>query len=127
MRKTTLTDKQQLRMANGALALMNTKGTILAHDLLAARRPDDAGADVWRTFNRIQENVVRGGINGKTANARPTRTRGLSGIGAQLNANTALWALAMEAIGRASDSSKAAVRVLERARASEVLDPVPAA
>lgn len=124
MRKTTLTDKQQLRMANGALALMQTKGLILPADLLTPRRPDDAGADVWRTFNRIQENVIRGGVNGKTADARPTRTRGLTGIGAQLNANTALWSLAMEAIGRASDSSKSAVRVLERARASEVLDPV---
>lgn len=124
MRKTILTDKQQLRMANGALAIMQTKGVILPADLLVPRRPDDAGADVWRTFNRIQENIVRGGVNGKTADARPTRTRGLTGIGAQLNANTALWSLAMEAIGRASDSSKSAVRVLERARASEVLDPV---
>lgn len=125
MRKTALSDKQQIRMAHGALALMNTKGAVQAHDLLTARRPEDVGPDVWRTFNRIQENIVRGGVNGKTTDNRPTRTRGLSGIGAQLNANTALWSLAMEAIGRASDSSKSAVRVLERARASEGT-PAPA-
>ena len=124
MRKVNLTDKQQLRMANGALAIMQTKGLIQASDLLMPRRPDDAGSDVWRTFNRIQENVVKGGINGKTSNARPTRTRGLTGISAQLDANVALWSLAMDAIGKASESSKASLRALERARASEVLDPV---
>lgn len=122
MRARLLSDKQQLRMATSALAIMDVKGVIKPDDLLAARRPDDAGADVWRVFNRIQENIVRGGVTGTTATNRPTRTRGLTGIGAQLHANTALWSLAMEAIGRASDSSKAAVRVLD---AAQRLDAAP--
>jgi hypothetical protein len=121
MRKQLLTERQQLRMASGALAIMDVKGMVKPTDLLVARRADDAGADVWRVFNRIQENIVKGGVAGVTADNRPTRTRGLTGIGAQLNANTALWSLAMEAIGRASDSSKSAVRVLDAARASETL------
>jgi len=123
MRKTKMTDRQQLRMASGALALMNVKGSIQPAQLLVPRRPDDAGADVWRTFNRVQENIVRGGVEGKTADNRATKTRGLTGIAAQLDANKALWSLAMNAIGRASDSSKSAVRALNAARASETLAP----
>lgn len=121
MRTRLLSDKLQLRMASSALAIMDVKGVIKPGDLLAPRRPDDAGADVWRVFNRIQENIIRGGVTGTTATNRPTRTRGLTGIGAQLHANTALWSLAMEAIGRASDSSKSAVRVLDAARATDVM------
>jgi len=113
MRKKTLTEKQQIVMASDALRIMDIKGVIQPAELLVARRNDDNGADVWRTFNRIQENVVRGGVAGKTADARPTKTRGLSGIEAQLHSNTHLWHLAMAAIGRAADSSRSAVRVLK--------------
>jgi hypothetical protein len=118
MRKTKMTERQQLRMASGALGIMNVRGIIQPAELLVPRRPDDAGTDVWRTFNRVQENVVRGGITGKTADNRATKTRGLTGIAAQLDANKALWSLAMDAIGRASDSSKAAVRALNAAHAT---------
>lgn len=113
MRKKMLTEKQQIIMATDALQIMDVKGVIQPSELLVPRRADDAGADVWRTFNRIQENVVRGGVEGRTANNRPTKTRGLTGIGAQLHANTALWSLAMQAIGRAADSSRSAVRTLK--------------
>ena len=43
---------------------------------LATRRPEDRGDDLWTTFNRIQENVTRGGpeVPGKI-NARGRRRR----------------------------------------------------
>jgi len=30
---------------------------------LQSRRRDDNGADLWRTFNRILENAIRGGLS----------------------------------------------------------------
>src|SRR6266478_6978638 len=38
---------------------------ITAAQLLQARRTDDNGADLWHTFNRVQENVIKGGLTGR--------------------------------------------------------------
>jgi Domain of unknown function (DUF932) len=35
---------------------------ITPDQLLAPRRWEDAGNDLWRTFNRVQENVLAGGL-----------------------------------------------------------------
>ena len=34
--------------------------------LLAPRRNWDSGSDLWRTFNRVQENVIQGGLTART-------------------------------------------------------------
>jgi hypothetical protein len=67
--------------------------------LLAPRRRDDAGSDLWRTFNRVQENAISGGLSAmqRDANGRRVRrvsTRPINGIDQDVRLNRALWELA---------------------------------
>lgn len=64
--------------------------------LLEARRFDDNGADVWSTFNRVQENLTKGGQNGLTAAARRLRVQPIKGMDKDIKLNRALWVLARE-------------------------------
>jgi hypothetical protein len=61
--------------------------------LLAPRRYADNGADLWSTFNRVQENVIRGGVTAHSAGRRTT-TRAIKGIDQDVKLNRALWTLA---------------------------------
>ena len=64
------------------------------HDLLVPRRSADARSDLWSTFNVIQENLVQGGLPGRSANGRRTRTREVGGVSQNVALNRALWTLA---------------------------------
>jgi len=58
--------------------------------LLQARRFEDAGDSLWLTLNRIQENIVQGGIS----LARPSRrssTRTLRSVADNARINARLW------------------------------------
>ena len=73
--------------------------TLITPDqLLSPRRPGDAGHDLWRTFNVVQENVMRGGLTpvGRAARqqTRRTSTRPINGIDQDVRLNKALWSLA---------------------------------
>lgn len=76
----------------------NVKTAIKPAQLLEARRSADTGTDLWTTYNRVQENTIRGGITawGRDANNRPRRTttREVRGIDQDVKLNKALWALA---------------------------------
>jgi hypothetical protein len=69
-------------------------GTVLRHE--------DAGPDLWRTFNRAQESVIRGGV--MVSRHLPQidreivtrRARAVSSIDAAARLNTSLWNLAAE-------------------------------
>lgn len=65
--------------------------------MLAPRRHADAGNDLWRTFNRVQENAIRGGMSAWDRDAaghrRRTTTRDVNGIDADVRINKALWML----------------------------------
>ena len=71
---------------------------ITADRLLQARRYSDNGDDLWKTFNRVQENVVRGGVSamGKDSQGRRRRstTKEVKGIDQDVRLNRALWQLA---------------------------------
>ena len=66
--------------------------------LLHARRSEDDGNDLWRTFNRVQENVIRGGQTawGTDANNHRRRftARPIKGIDQDVKLNRALFTLA---------------------------------
>ena len=74
-----------------------TTTPITAEQLLAPRRAEDAGDDLWRTFNRVQENAIRGGLTawGRDAQNRPRRvsSREVTGIDGDVRLNRALWTL----------------------------------
>lgn len=89
----------------------SVKTPITASQLLTPRREADRGAnwsvpapDLWRTFNVVQENVIRGGLSGRAADTRDERgrrirgravtTREVRGIDQDVKLNRALWTLA---------------------------------
>ena len=59
--------------------------------LLAARRTEDAGSDLWTRFNVVQENLIGGGFKRSRREARP-----LSHIKESNRVNSELWDLAKE-------------------------------
>jgi hypothetical protein len=70
---------------------------IQADQFLHARRATDTADDLWTTFNRVQENTIRGGLQGwgRDANNRPRRVRSreVTGIDQDVKLNRALWLL----------------------------------
>ena len=64
--------------------------------LVASRRPQDTPSDLWTVLNRVQENVARGGLPGRSAQGRRMTTRAVQSIDASVQLNRALWVLAEE-------------------------------
>lgn len=63
--------------------------------LVVPRREMDTGRSLWDVFNVVQENAVRGGLEGRTANTRRRIvTRSITSIDDDLRINRQLWALA---------------------------------
>lgn len=67
-----------------------------AAQLLDTRRTADQAQDLWTTFNRVQENLLRGGLRGQTATGKRTRTRSVKSITEDTRINKALWQLTEE-------------------------------
>jgi hypothetical protein len=67
-----------------------------AQRLLEARRTEDEGRTLWRVFNTVQENTVKGGLEGANANGRRVRSRELNAIQPNIAYNSALWNAAEE-------------------------------
>jgi hypothetical protein len=99
MKASALSEGEQRAFARAALVLRYdpAKPTpITETQLLDARRQEDRGVDLWRTFNRAQENLTQGGLQGYTARGRRTRTRPVHGSDSSVGLNRALWVLAEE-------------------------------
>lgn len=100
-------------LAVGAIALRYEDPAdcpVKPEKLLEPRRGADSGNDLWRTFNRVQENLIRGGQRGfvideATGRTRRASTRAIKGIDADTRLNRGLWAMAevLRAGGMASD------------------------
>jgi hypothetical protein len=69
---------------------------ITSSQLLEVRRAEDIDSSLWTTFQRVQENAVRGGQTGRSAQGRRIRTRAVEGIDRGVGLNRALWTLAEE-------------------------------
>lgn len=65
-------------------------------ELLQVRRAEDDRGDLWTTFNRLQENTVRGGLEGLSRSGRAATSRPLSDITRSVEYNAQLWDLAEE-------------------------------
>lgn len=62
--------------------------------LLRPRRWDDKASDLWSVFNRVQENVIKGGLHAYKSGATVrTATRQVKGIDQDVRLNRALWTL----------------------------------
>jgi hypothetical protein len=69
---------------------------VTAEQLNEAHRFEDVGHDLWRTFQRVQQNVIRGGQPGRSARGRRLQTRPVGSIDRGVSLNRALWMLAEE-------------------------------
>lgn len=101
MRAVTLESGEAEIFARSALALKyepdaTKPAPITESQILAARRVEDNKPDLWTTFNRVQENMVRGGLTAKSINGRRRSTRAIQGIDQTVRINRALWLLADE-------------------------------
>ena len=70
--------------------------------LLAPRRWQDESGDLWTTYQRIQENLIKGGLNGRNAKGGRTHTRAIKGIDGDVKLNRALWVMAENMLQLAS-------------------------
>ena len=101
MRDTALSAPQQEAFARAAIALRfdaqaDAPAPVTERQVLAPRRAADTAVDLWTTFNRIQENTLRGGLYARTATGRRVRTRPVEGVDRSVALNRALWVLAEE-------------------------------
>jgi uncharacterized protein DUF932 len=97
MDRTQLEEPQRLALAGEALTLRFPKDRhqrMRPTQLLEARRSEDVGDDLWRVYNVIQENVIRGGVAGQTASNRRSNTQPIKSVRRDVALNTALWTLA---------------------------------
>lgn len=94
-----LSAQEARQFAERALRLRWADGVapIPATDLLAVRRTADAGEDLWRVFNRAQENLLRAGMRGRNAAGRRMTVRPIRSVQRDVGINSGLWDLAVQA------------------------------
>jgi hypothetical protein len=99
MRAITLSPAEQNAFAEAAghLRFENGATPLSPQQINESRRHADVGSDLWRTFNRAQENLTQGGqgytaINDAGVSSRRT-TRPVNSIDGNTALNRALWTL----------------------------------
>ncbi len=84
----------RLQLAQDAVVLRN-KGDVIwskhfdAHEFLTRRRLEDKPNDLWTVFNVLQENLLKGGVQGVSRLTKP-----ITQVAEQVRINTGLWQLA---------------------------------
>ncbi len=63
-------------------------------DILTPRRREDYGKDLWSAYQTIQENMLKGGISGRSAKGKRIHTRAIHSIDTDIKLNRALWVMA---------------------------------
>lgn len=97
MQAVALDSRESEIFARAALSLKyddSKPAPITESQALRPRRQADTDGDLWTVFNRTQENLIRGGLQGRAANGRRQRTREVQGIDQNIRLNRALWMLA---------------------------------
>ena len=96
-----LDGREQLRFAASALELRYpdlSRAGIQPSQLLGVRRTEDTTSDLWTVFNRVQENLLGGGLVRRTESGRLSRTRRITSIREDVRLNGRLWELAEEVL-----------------------------
>jgi hypothetical protein len=102
--KIELSKSKQTEFAERALSLRFEKAEdspITPVQLLSVRRYSDVGTDLWSVFNRVQENLVRGGICGlnkkdEHGSSQWRTLRKIRGADRNIELNRDLWGIASE-------------------------------
>ena len=103
MKALELKPAEETAFATAALALRygpvtdgQSPAPITADQLTMPRRREDTGSNLWETFQRVQENTIRGGLRARTVQGRRTTTRPVNSIDRSIELNRGLWVLAEE-------------------------------
>jgi len=98
MQSLLLPPPAQHALANAALTYRfgEEHQPITATQILTPRRYEDRQNDLWTTYQRLQENLLKGGLSGRTAKGKRTHTRAVNGIDGDIRLNRALWVMAEE-------------------------------
>jgi hypothetical protein len=101
MEQRMLPKDEQIAFAGRALAVRfpePVESGIQPAQLLTCRRVDDLGNDLWSVLNKVQENLLRGGLSRIATSGRRTRTRRITSIREDVRINSRLWDLAEEVL-----------------------------
>jgi hypothetical protein len=97
MRRITLSEEEQTIMADAALMLRfddpSRPAPVTANDINVPRRWEDRGNSLWLTANRFQENLTKGGLDGRNARGKQMKTRPVQGLDRDVGLQSALWQL----------------------------------
>ncbi len=99
MKKVEIETERQYEMARAALKLRygDALPPFNAEMLLETKRQEDAGDNLWRVFNRIQENLMYGGFETRSLMFnRRSVVRGVERVTEAVRINRGLWDLAQE-------------------------------
>lgn len=95
-RQIELNPREQEAFAGAALVARwgdPREAPVMPQDLLKARRISDIRSDLWHTFQRVQENLMKGGLHGQAKTGRNLTTRPIKSVDANVKLNQALWLL----------------------------------
>ncbi|EEZ6588451.1 TPA: DUF945 domain-containing protein [Escherichia coli] len=98
MQSLLLPPPAQQAFAKAALAYRFGEGhqPVTETQALTARRWQDESSDLWTVYNRLQENLSKGGLAGRSAQGKRSRTRAVNAIDGDIKLNRALWVMAEE-------------------------------
>lgn len=97
-----LSHDEQIAYSRAALPLLDSSIDIRPDSLMQARRREDAPAEglwrcgsrsLWKTYNTVQENAIKGGASGRTTSGRHSSLRAVKSVDRDLKLNKALWML----------------------------------
>jgi len=101
MEQRVMSKDEQIRFAEHAVALRfpgPSASGLQPSKLLTCRRIEDLGNDLWSTLNKVQENLLRGGLTRMAATGRLTRMRRITSIREDIRLNSCLWDFAEEVL-----------------------------
>ena len=95
MQSLILSPPEQQVLAQAALAYRfgEDHQPVTAAQVLSPRRYEDRSDDLWTVYQRVQENLMKGGLSGRTAQGKRSRTRAVNGIDGDVKLNRALWVM----------------------------------
>lgn len=102
-RAISLTSEEQAVFGKSAIQLRwddeEKAPPVTPERVISAKRTEDKTNDLWTVFNRVQENILKGGLRGhvrdeRTGAYKKTTTREVKSVTENVKLNKALWSLA---------------------------------
>jgi hypothetical protein len=91
-------------MKEGKVLIKEITKSMNPNDVLMPVRPEDESADLWTTFNLIQEKTVKGLYERKSAKGKKSSPREITNAARNLTYNKQLWSIAEEFLGEPADA-----------------------